>query len=96
MKSWRCDIKLKIICITTAEAIRSGKEDIKYEKKDSYVKRLYYGDQHISNCISCWYFYFFIPVYSIRSQKILRSEFLQMCHARVNICGQYLILIIST
>ena len=58
MKSWRCDIKLKIICITTAEAIRSGKEDIKYEKKDSYVKRLYYGDQHISNCISCWYFYF--------------------------------------
>ena len=36
MKSWRCDIKLKIICITTAEAIRSGKEDIKYEKKDSY------------------------------------------------------------
>ncbi len=38
----------------------------------------------------------FIPVYSIRSQKILRSEFLQMCHVRVNICGQYLILIIST
>ena len=30
---------------TTAEAIRSSKEDIKYEKKDSYVKKLYYGDQ---------------------------------------------------
>ena len=41
-------------------------------------------------------FLFFIPVYSIRSQKILRSEFLQMCHVRVSICGQYLILIIST
>ena len=58
MKSWRCDIKHKIICIIIAEAIRSSKEDIKYEKKDSYVKRLYYSDQHISNCISCWYFYF--------------------------------------
>ena len=41
MKSWRCDIKLKIICIIIAEAIRLSKEDIKYEKKDSYVKRLY-------------------------------------------------------
>lgn len=38
MKSWRCDIKLKIICITTAEAIRSGKEDIKYEKKTVTLK----------------------------------------------------------
>ena len=33
MKNWRCDIKLKIICIIIAEAIRSSKEDIKYEKK---------------------------------------------------------------
>ena len=38
MKSWRCDIKHKIICIIIAEAIRSSKEDIKYEKKTVTLK----------------------------------------------------------